>query len=80
MAVAAVGGLALRVVLATSSVELPLMLDELRVATVPTKVAAKPPRFVFQSFFRDVFLGALDDSDTSGNAAATPDRARCWMM
>jgi hypothetical protein len=81
VALAAVGGLASKTTPSTVSVELPLMLDELSAPTVPVRVAAKPPRAVLQSFFSFPLVGALgDDSDTSGIAAATPARARCWMM
>jgi hypothetical protein len=54
---AAVGGLASKVTPSTVSVELPLMVDELRAPTTPVKVAAAPlPKGSLQSFFSFDFL------------------------
>jgi hypothetical protein len=89
VALAAVGALASKTTLSTVSVELPLMLDELRAPTTPVRVAATPPSDSLQSFFKSRFLfGAndtlpgftLDSVDMAGEAkpgAATTGR---WPM
>jgi hypothetical protein len=53
--VSGVGGLASKVTPSTLRVELPLMLDELRVPTVPVTLAAMPPKFMLHPFFRVCF-------------------------
>ena len=84
VAVAAVGALALRVTPSTVSVELPLMVLELSVPTVPVRLAATPLRVVLQSFLIFLFT-ALIGSVTGSTPllvenAPAPERARCWIM
>jgi hypothetical protein len=95
VAVAAVGALASKVTPSTVSVELPLMVPELRVPTLPVRLAAVPLRVVLQSFssFAVLLTGlgsgslmasadsaALTDDATSGDLAAALERAACWIL
>ena len=81
---AVAGGLASKVTPSTVSVELPLMVLELSVPTVPVLLAATPLSVVLQSFLIFLFT-ALIGSVTGSTPllvenAPAPERARCWIM